>query len=376
MKYMGSKRRMLKNGLGKLISGNAHHYNRFIDLFSGAAPVSWFTAEHTQLQVVAYDLQEYAVILAKAVLCRNEPLNQEAVSIEWLERVKKRRLRSKRWIKALEVEKIKDVSRRVIESRAMCSQLGQGANICKAYGGFYFSPAQALTFDVMLSLLPDREPLRSVCLAATIFAASMCAASPGHTAQPFRPTERAGKFILESWSKDPLNEAKKALSVICPRHAKVMGYAKIGEACEIAKTLKSTDLVFIDPPYTGVHYSRFYHVLETIARGTCGPVSGAGRYPPFDERPRSSFSVSSESFDALDNLLNSLSSAGASVILTFPSSECSNGLSGDLVIDTSRKYFKFRRKTVNGKFSTLGGNNRIRASRKPSEELLLFMKPK
>ena len=99
--------------------------------------------------------------------------------------------------------------------------------------------------------------------------------------------------------------------------------------------LLSDDLVIVDPPYSSVQYSRFYHVLETIARGTCGPVSGQGRYPAINERPQSSWSNKGTSQFALKMLLEKLSVTGCTVIFTFPSSETSNGLSGNAIIETS-----------------------------------------
>jgi adenine-specific DNA methylase len=140
--------------------------------------------------------------------------------------------------------------------------------------------------------------------------------------------------------------------------------------------------VFIDPPYSGVHYSRFYHVLETITRGKCGPVSGTGRYPDASERPRSRYSVKTESADALEKLLKKVSEKQASAIITFPSHECSNGLSGTEAKRIAKQYFFVKTKTVHSKFSTLGGNRKTegngngRAARQHARELILILSPK
>jgi len=376
MKYMGSKRSMLKNGLGDLILEKASRASRFVDLFSGSGVVAWFTAEHTRLPVWAYDLQDFAVVFAKSVIARRHPLDSRGLSELWLKKVGRIRPRAGHWEAASKLDRVKDVCRWVQRARVVCSKLSGHGPIWESYGGYYYSPTQALAFDLMLRHLPGHEPERSVCLAAALFAASKCAAAPGHTAQPFRPTNRAARFIREAWQKDPIVEAGKALDQICPRHAQVTGSARTGEACEIARHLRPTDLVFVDPPYSGVHYSRFYHVLETMARGDCGPVTGAGRYPPLAERPQSDFSVGSRSRSALETLLSSLAQSGASVILTFPAGECSNGLSGGIVLNVSRRLFVVDKRTVQGRFSSLGGNNTARAARSKSEELLLFMHPK
>jgi adenine-specific DNA methylase len=84
--------------------------------------------------------------------------------------------------------------------------------------------------------------------------------------------------------------AERAVRLLCPLHAKAKGKTVVGDALKVAKELCKTDLVFVDPPYSAVHYSRFYHVLETVARGNCSTVTGTGRYPPPVERPPSAFS--------------------------------------------------------------------------------------
>ena len=52
MKYMGSKRLMLQNGLGTLIKEETPKYERFVDLFAGASFVAWFVAQNTDASVI------------------------------------------------------------------------------------------------------------------------------------------------------------------------------------------------------------------------------------------------------------------------------------------------------------------------------------
>lgn len=47
-------------------------------------------------------------------------------------------------------------------------------------------------------------------------------------------------------------------------------------ASELAEEAQDGGLVFLDP-LSGVHYGRFYHVLESVARGGVSDVTGAGR---------------------------------------------------------------------------------------------------
>jgi len=377
MKYMGSKQTMLLNGLGDTIVAEAEGRKRIVDLFAGSGAVSWFAAERTDLPVLALDLQHYAVILASAVLKRTRPASARELVTRWLDPARRSRSRTSAWRSWLDlgVAPIQGLRKRdVQESRRLCRSI-DGGLVWRAYGGYYFSPGQAVTLDEMLRHLPECEGERSLCLAALIATASRCAAAPGHTAQPFRPSPSALPYIAAAWKKDPLEEAVELLGGLARRHANVVGDAYVGDAVVEAKTLKAGDLVILDPPYSAVQYSRFYHVLETLARGDVTSVEGAGRYPPFTERPRSDFSVKTLAEPALSGLLAALADVGCNAVLTFPAAAASNGLSGDRVRSLAEAHFDVVSTKVAMRFSTLGGNNALRPSRHDTHELIVTMRP-
>jgi adenine-specific DNA-methyltransferase len=391
MKYMGSKKFMLNNGLGQLIREQLPYANRVIDPFCGAGSVVYYVAQNSNKQIIAGDLQKYAVVLANAVIGRTRKLDTTALEKKWLIRTQKKIEKSKLFSRAIKLDKnhSRNIGLWVKRSRELCKTKSTIGPVWNAYGGYYFSPKQALTFDYLLDTLPSDQKLRDVCLAAVITAATRCVASPGHTAQPFQPTKTAKKFIKIAWDLDPIKSCATIIKEIAPLHAKIKGRALVADAKELASRLKKGDLVIVDPPYSGVQYSRFYHVLETIARGRCGPVSGVGRYPVLYERPQSAFSKVGQSLKALEDLVSKLAHKEATVIFTFPKGKCSNGLSGDIVIEVVKKWFdispssRIHEHAVLGNFSTMGGNNklklknnRVKTSRVKSEELLLLLKPK
>ncbi len=331
MKYMGSKQWMLRNGLGELLSREAPTSKRFWDLFSGSAAVAHYVAER------------------------------------------------KRSYRVPQIEKItKNI---VSRARKWCSTQDD-LPITLAYGGHYFSPSQAVWVDVLRRTVPNEFSARAAAIASLIQAASQCAAAPGHTAQPFKPTRSAKVFLRESWDKDIVSRTRKLFAALCARHARVVGAAVVSDANDAAARLDEGDLVFIDPPYSGVHYSRFYHVLETIALGRCRSVTGVGRYPPASQRPISEYSIKSKSRKAVDELLQTVAKRGAKAIFTFPSHECSNGLSGGHIQDVAEQYFRVSTMVVKSKFSTLGGKKngtafpKDRAARQNAKELILCLEPR
>ena len=374
LKYMGSKRSLLENGLGKIILSECENKKRFIDLFSGTGSVATYVAKSTALEVVAVDLQVYSALMSDAVLSRTSPYNTQNIYTTWLPKISKKLRNSKLWqqIKELEAQAIKD-THYVFKTRKLCNQKSFIGPVWNAYGGYYFSALQAITFDYMLKNLPEDDEMKKICHAAIISAASQCAAAPGHTAQPFNPEGNGLKYILEAWKKDPIEYFKLGVEKIAKEYALVPGCGLSSDAETYTEFITNEDVVFLDPPYSGVQYSRFYHVLETIARNKQYEVSGVGRYPSITERPQSEFSNVGSSKLALERLLKKLAATGATLIFTFPEKECSNGLSGDFIVDTAKEWFEIQTITSNSKFSTMGGNNIHRDARMHYDELVLIM---
>jgi len=376
MKYMGSKRHMLANGLGDLLHEHVENFDRFVDLFTGSTAVACHVAERYDVEVVTNDLQSYSSVLAKGVLSRTKKLDVWWVW-NWLNEI--RDLVQSHYLYP-EVSKLQNlVQKKIIESTVNASRgfcFHEEGTIFGSYGGFYYSPLQALEIDIIRQNLPKNPDQKAIAFAALIQAASSCSASPGHTAQPFSPTVTAGPYIVDAWNRDLINYVRMYAHDLCDRHSKNVGQSYTADANLIARKLRKTDLVFLDPPYSGVHYSRFYHVLETIARGEVAEVSGAGRYPPAADRPNSEYSKKTTSYEAMKSLLIALQKSGCSAILTYPAGKTSNGLNGEEVSELVSEYFSVGHSEVKGKFSTLGGNKRNREARVASNELLLFLEPK
>jgi adenine-specific DNA-methyltransferase len=377
MKYMGSKRAMLQNGLGDVLGREVSSAPRFVDLFSGSGAVAIHVATNFPVPVVAFDIQTYSAVLAGAVLERAQPLDSELIWNAWKQRAQ------------AQVGRVRPPSKErltqavVSDFRLWCDDQ-TALPITKAYGGYYFSPQQAVWLDALLAALPKRNPVRRVALAAVIQAASACVASPGHTAQPFQPTRTAKRFLAEAWERDVVSRTQKAFELLAAQCARQIGVAQVADANKAAEQLEPGDVVFIDPPYSGVHYSRFYHVLETIARGEAVEVSGRGRYPAPTERPWSRYSVQTEAAKAFDELLATIAERGARAIVTFPEHRCSNGLSGRSVRTIAEKHFRIasHSTSVISRFSTLGGTSGAkhleggRAARQQAKELMLVLEPR
>ena len=219
---MGSKKRLLDRGLGRIVLETSQGASRFVDLFCGAGSVSWFAAANCDLPVLSVDLQQYATTLATAVTARDSVADTNQLQKDWLAAAKDAALENPNWAAALALVDRQSTQGGVADARRLCEE-SDGGLVWQAYGGYYFSPKQAIMFDALIDSLPVDEPNRTLCLAATITSAVECVASPGHTAQPFRPTVNGIRFIDRCWSEDPIERSRRALDSLGRQHAKQIG---------------------------------------------------------------------------------------------------------------------------------------------------------
>ena len=376
--------------LGDVLFHYANGAEKIADPFCGSAAISWFLAENTGKEIISGDIQSFAVARAKAVVERTAPIDSERLIRSWfakataiVEQVAGHFPNNLRSIEPnlTEPKQIKQV---VTQSRIFCSDvlpvvfddLDGEWPISKAYGGYYYSPVQALIFDALRQCLPSEADKRKVALAALVEAVSRAAAAPGHTAQPFQPTVSSAKYIIEAWKRDPWRLVKDAVEEISSRSAHVKGKGVVGDFRRTISRLNEGDLVFADPPYSGVHYSRFYHALETVTRGIEFKPEGKGRYPSIEQRPSSSFSKKTTAPKAAKQLLDACSTTRATLILTFPTTGASNGLEASDFIEYGRTLFSdVHVEQVESDFSTLGGNKKHREARQACNESIICFLP-
>lgn len=372
MKYMGHKGRILE-GIRERVrqfSGQSHALS---DAFCGSGVVAWDLAEHFNRPILAGDLQTFATARAAAIVTRSAPITNFRFLDLWILRAKEL---ANDTFEGSRFPAIPGLSRKKDSAAALKAVLGAREYIhgtlarklgrqrtewpiTMAYGGYFFSPYQAIAIDALRRTLPTQREHAVVALASLIGAASKCSASPGHTAQPFGATKSSLPHIIEAWNRPLIDHIRSEVQDLAPRHAKVSGEVSNGSWNRTVSKLAPGDVVFCDPPYSDVQYSRFYHVLETIARGRHVEVFGTGRNPAFSERPTSEFSRKGSARNEALELIKSASENELRLIITFPTTPQSNGLSADYFVRVARKYFsRVESDVVESTFSSLGGNGK------------------
>lgn len=280
MKYMGSKRAMLLNGLGQLLENELGTSRRFVDLFTGSGAVAIYVARRFLVPVLAFDLQQYSVVLTRAVVSRQSDFPWKRAWNDWYGRAEAR-------VNVLNVPASSKLTQSVVaDFREWCATQIQ-APITRAYGGHYFSPWQAAWIDALRATLPKRDPAKTVALAALIRATSHCAASPGHTAQPFQPTRTAKVFLREAWEKNVIERTKQSFISIARLFARESGSADVVDANKAAAELKEgilLSLIRLIPVFITVDfimYSKLWRraiVVKSLVPAGIPPLTfGLGR---------------------------------------------------------------------------------------------------
>jgi len=338
---------------------------------------------------MAGDLQSFAVARANAVVSRTTPITDFGFLDSWFDRARNRRSDITDGLRFPEAPtgeikgRVREIRASILHARTYVHETftlhangrGEAWPITRAYAGYYYSIEQALALDSLRATLPVAADERSVALCALIAAASQCSASPGHTAQPLGTKASSLPHVISAWDRDVFGYVRAEAESVAPLSARVPGLARVASWENMMGTLAPGDVVFCDPPYSDVQYSRFYHVLETLCRGIEISVFGSGRNPPFAERPASEFSRKSKAKDEAKKLIELGAKLRLKLVITFPQDLQSNGLDAKTFTAIARNAFRnVDSYAVTSVFSSLGGNggNGSRPAREERiEEIIL-----
>lgn len=366
--YLGSKLRLLDE-IGHAVDEVCSSGSVVCDLFSGSGVVS--SSLSLRRRVVSVDIQEYARVLASAVLMERpvdrvelgslllpasddelgamllhafEPLiDYEAHCVAQAREYKPEALAdlielgsvvSASGISSKSVPLIKAF--RDVTARLSKHDFTRLALVSRYYGGLYFNYHHAIVLDVMLNKVASLpEELRDLGKAITLSTASDLVRTVGKQfAQPLRPRAKDGTPKASLWRTVEKSRTVDAVLVIKDWLSAYLSKPHAQHGCVALRSdyrefLRSTehhiDVVYADPPYTRDHYSRFYHVLETICLGdhpklsrtnlNGGQMVSRGAYR--EDRHQSPFCIRSQAPEAFEELFKLVSERGASLVLSY-----------------------------------------------------------
>lgn len=236
----------------------------------------------------------------------------------------------------------------------------------------YFGLEQAIDLDSLRFAIDDASDGRWLSTVdarwlrlALLQTASRVASTSGHFAQYLRPTSpSAAARILSyrrrdiwAWFLDDIGALRPYGTVRWRRRNRV-GRKEAVEFVDAAQDLLggAPAIYYADPPYSKEHYSRFYHVLETLERYDYPDASGVGRYRA--DRFRSPFAVATMVEKSSRDLFAAIASAGGILLFSYPSTGLLSKRSVG-VVDLLGEHFDRISLVIDrpAKHSTLGGRH-------------------
>jgi len=399
--YLGSKLRIL-DFLEDTVNQIDSSKGGVCDLFSGSGSVS-FKLSRTR-KVTSVDIQHYSKVLNSAILnpsipnntfideflyqCENSSYSKKLMSsisplIDFEDVSIKAALIDKNLIDLCDIiENGSVISYEILKKSNASKKLAKNINdsiyrlkkenipliksvVFRYFGGIYFSYKQSIQIDSILNKIDTLSDKRyeDFFMAALLSTVSDAVNTVGKQfAQPIRPKKSngeikptLGKMAHKDRHLDILSLYKKWLK----RYSKLIPtpfqhtILNMDYSLALDNLPKDTSVVYADPPYTRDHYSRYYHVLETISLRDNPEVStmvlkgkellSRGLYRK--KRHQSPFCIRSQAPNAFDIMFSKTKKIGAKLILSYsPFNKSTNAhprvVNLDLLTKLAKKYYK------------------------------------
>ena len=209
--------------------------------------------------------------------------------------------------------------------------------VSRYYGGVFFSYRQAVQIDILLEITNRLENanFKGVLLAALLSTASDMVDTVGkHFAQPIKARDSKGKIKTTVYNKAVQDKTINAIDLYQEWLRKYIALPKGSShnttmQCDYMQCLNSLPdsvrTIYADPPYTRDHYSRFYHVLETMVLRDSPEISTVnihgvtqisnGLYRK--DRHQSPFCIRSQAPDAFRSMFSVISKSNRNLLLSY-----------------------------------------------------------
>ncbi|WP_180061896.1 MULTISPECIES: DNA adenine methylase [unclassified Acinetobacter] len=271
IKYMGSKTKIIDfivDGINFV-----HQKDRAIlDLFAGSASLAGAIGK--QVNFVSNDIQEYSKVLSQTYLVNlrdgdipdidhihQQVLNLVEANVQKEYLVDYNKLNSIDDFNFLEEKQKKLISKKFSYDYHL---------FAKNYSGTWWSYEQCLWIDALRQVADEykNEPIYPIFLSSLMYAMAYCSQGTGHYAQ-YRDAKTNSSFndICIYRKKEVFNFFDKKFKELCRFSLKTVNhFSSEFLSCDFKDALDVFEggTVYADPPYCFVHYSRFYHALETL----------------------------------------------------------------------------------------------------------------
>ena len=409
--YLGSKLRMLET-VKEAVDMVDFSNGCVCDLFSGSGTVSKYLSSYRD--VISADIQRYSGVLCEATMsfCHDAPRPEDILTeimnsdvrfklgnlygnLLGYENESMERAREGDIDQLYEIiekgsiyiylkggkkgetgelyRKLEELSDRLVKADETISL---DSMITRYYGGLYFSYKQSLQMDCIEQFVFGKEGLlKTKLLAALLSTASEIVNTVGKQfAQPLKVRDGEGRYkrsllkkilddrsmdvyaIYERWLGYYLSEGESqhAHRVICADYVDVLENLKGS----------TVSVVYADPPYTRYHYSRYYHVLETICLRDNPNVTttfangngGISRAVYREGRHQSPFCIKSQAENAFDRMFAKVRELKVPLVLSYSPFDATQAVTPrlqtvDQLMDKAKQYFSYVLSISPGEFT-------------------------
>jgi adenine-specific DNA-methyltransferase len=297
---------------------------------------------------------------------------------------------------------------RLVSARKMaCARLvdaglwrNADSTVCRYFGGVYFSYHQAAYLDAALCHASRQHgQKRNTLLSAVLSTASAMVNTVGKQfAQPIRPRDKAGRVkysLVSSAVRDRDIDVRALHEEWLAEYGSLTGTNRRHEAIRgdyldvLSRKGRDFSVLYADPPYTRDHYSRFYHVLETMClrdepevtttnrNGQREPSRGVYR----ENRHQSPFCVRSMAPSAFEALFKEARRFSLPLVLSYSPSEEGDGthprvVSASQIVSIARSsYGSVDVHYLNSKRHNKHNRIELDLANRPHAEMLLICRP-
>lgn len=324
MKYMGSKRELLDFIISSINDLDIES-NWFCDLFSGTSVVGCSLKDEYNVQI--NDIQIYTSIFANTYLPN---INKSIKSTE-LEKIKDRVLFYvdefyRKYPDLIfdynSIDNYENLTKLEVQQQNLIyNNFEIGFHLfVKYYSGTYWSYTQCVWIDSIRAVAEEYKGKSDyyIILSSLIYAMSYTSQSTGHFAQFRDVTESNMHDIMSYRIRDIWTYfEKKFLEILNVVDVEVTNQYTITtlDYLDCLRLIERNTIVYADPPYSSVHYSRFYHAIETLIRYDYPNVKYKGRYR--EDRHQSPFGKKTEVKNAFGKLFKGVKNKNSHLILSY-----------------------------------------------------------
>jgi len=321
MKYMGSKRELIISSINDLDIES----NWFCDLFSGTSVVGCSLKDEYNVQI--NDIQIYTSIFANTYL----PNINKLINSTELEKIKDRVLFYvdefyRKYPDLIfdynSIDNYEKLTKLEIQQQNLIySNFEIGFHLfVKYYSGTYWSYTQCVWIDSIRAVAEEYKGKSDyyIILSSLIYAMSYTSQSTGHFAQFRDVTESNMHDIMLYRIRDIWTYfEKKFLEILNMVDVEATNRYTITtlDYLDCLRLIERNTIVYADPPYSSVHYSRFYHAIETLIRYDYPNVKYKGRYR--EDRHQSPFGKKTEVKNAFGKLFKGVKNKNSHLILSY-----------------------------------------------------------